>query len=82
MGCCESIMRVVLGGGSDGGKQEVEMQSKTPYMLSTTLRGKEIVVLQSQGRPATLSGGGLVLGCAPVEQARHTLSLAHFGSFC
>lgn len=72
MGCCESIMRVVLGGGSDGAKQELEMQSKTPYTLSTALRGKEIVVLQSQGRPATLSGSGLVLGCAPVEQARNS----------
>lgn len=70
MGCCESIMRIVLGGGPSGGQQEVEMQSKMPYALSTTLRGKEIVVLQSQGRPATLSGDGLVLGCAPVEQAR------------
>lgn len=70
-------MRVVLGGGSDGGKQEVEMQSKTAPTLSTTLRGKDIVVLQSQGRPATLSGSGLVLGCAPVEQARKRLSLPH-----
>lgn len=71
MGCCESIMRVVLGGGSDSGKQEVEMQSKTAPTLSTTLKSKDVVVLQSQGRPATLSGSGLVLGCAPVEQARH-----------
>lgn len=70
MGCCESIMRAVLGGGSSGGNQEVEMPSKTAPTLSTTLRGKDIIVLQSEGRPSTISGDGLVLSCAPVEQVR------------
>ncbi len=70
MGCCESIMRAVLGGGSGGGNQEVEMQSKTAPTLSATLRGKDIIVLQSEGRPATISGDGLVLSGAPVEQVR------------
>lgn len=66
-------MRLVLGGGSgrDGGA-EVEMgaASKMSPTLSDTLRGKDIIVLQTTGRPATLSGSGLALGCAPVEQVR------------
>lgn len=71
-------MRAVLGGGSGGGgggggnEAEVELggASKTAPTLSETLRGKDIIVLQTSGRPATLSGSGLVLGCAPVEQVR------------
>lgn len=73
MGCCESVMRLVLGGGSGGdGSAEVEMggASKMSPTLSDTLRGKDIIVLQTTGRPATLSGSGLALGCAPVEQVR------------
>lgn len=67
-------MRVVLGGASaaGGGGNEAEVElggaSKTAPTLSDTLRGKDIIVLQTSGRPATLSGSGLVLGCAPVEQ--------------
>lgn len=74
-------MRVVFGGGSGGGgggnEAEVELggESKTSPTLSDTLRGKDVTVLQTSGRSPTLSGSGIVLGCAPVEQVRRVVTV-------
>lgn len=68
MGCCESIMRVILGAGSgNGGKSEFELRESTgpPFTMHGTLKGKDVIV---EGR--RVSGNGLALGCAPVEQVR------------
>lgn len=68
MGCCESIMRVVLGSGvGSGGNSEVELggASRTPFTMDGNMKGRDVVV-----EGGKVSGTGLALGCAPVEQVR------------
>lgn len=68
MGCCESIIRVVLGSKlSSDGKGDVELggASSKPFTMHSTLKGKDVVL---QG--GSVSGTGLALGCAPVEQVK------------
>lgn len=70
MGCCESIMRAMMGssGGSGRhGKSELELGdsacSSKPFTMHATMRARDVNV---QGDK--VSGNGLALGCAPVEQ--------------
>lgn len=68
MGCCESIMRVVLGRGvGSGDKSGVELggASRTPFTMDDKMKGRDVVV-----EGGKVSGTGLALGCAPVEQVR------------
>lgn len=63
-------MRVVLGSGGGGGdelgrKAGVELgETSKPFTMHSSMRGKNVVV---DGRK--VSGTGMALGCAPVEQA-------------
>lgn len=61
-------MRLVLGVGS-GNERKLEFElpesAGPPFTMHATLKGKDVVV---EGR--RVSGNGLALGCAPVEQVR------------
>eukprot|EP00904_Undaria_pinnatifida_P000469 jgi/Undpi1/10422/HiC_scaffold_29.g12872.m1 len=59
-------MRAVLGSGSgSGGSSEVEFggASRTPFTMDGKMKGKDVVV-----EGGKISGTGIALGCAPVEQ--------------
>lgn len=84
MGCCESIMRAALGAGGGvgrGSKSEVEMGESTsskPFTMHPSLRGPDVLV---EGR--RVSGTGLALGCAPVEQVgTYVASIIYSGPSC
>lgn len=71
MGCCESIMRVFLGSGvGSGGNSGVELggASRTPFTMDGKMKGRDVVV-----EGGKVSGTGLALGCAPVEQVRREI---------
>lgn len=67
-------MRVILGSGSmgssgDSGSGSVEFggaaSSSKPFTIHDNFRGSHVSVNASNGK---VSGTGLALGCAPVEQ--------------
>lgn len=80
MGCCESIMRAVLGSGEgSGGNSGVELggASRTPFTMDGKMKGRDVVV--DGGK---VSGTGLALGCAPVEQVREGIEDRGNGRLC
>lgn len=75
-------MRVILGssvgrGDERGGKAGVELSEATskPFTLHSSMTGKDVVV-----EGGKVSGTGMALGCAPVEQVIRRAIVA--GSLC